>query len=67
MTVEIPESIVTRACDMLDERGSTDSVREMLTTILALPEVRQAIYEDVRHELDERLKSMGVTGYSMEF
>jgi GH18 family chitinase len=67
MAIDISDALVAEARDMLDERGSTDSVRYMLTTVLAMPEVRQAIHDDVRRETEQKLRDMGVTGYSVEY
>ena len=48
-------------------QGSPGGIREGLAAVLSMPEVRQAIYFEVRSESDAKLKAMGVTGYSLEW
>jgi hypothetical protein len=42
-------------------------LRVGIAAVLALPEVRQAIHDDVRRETEAKLRDLGVTGYSVEY
>lgn len=64
MTIELTSEAVGIAMQLMPDTPA-DQVRAALTAVFDLPEVRQAIYEDVRRESDDKLKAMGVTGYSV--
>lgn len=64
MSIEITDTMVQAF------RAATDgyikpSVQPGLAAVLALPEVRQAIHDDVRRETEQKLRDLGVTGYSV--
>jgi hypothetical protein len=70
MSIEITDKMLDTALDVWDAElasGQRDPelIRECLAAVFALPEVRQAIYNDVRRENEQKLRDMGVTGYSV--
>jgi hypothetical protein len=64
MSIELTSKAVGTAMQLMPDTPA-DQVRAALTAVLDLPEIRQAIYEDVRGESDAKLKAMGVTGYTV--
>lgn len=66
MSIEITDELVADTRNLIDERVSSESVYDMLTVVLNRPEIRDAIYADVRREVEAKLKAAGVTGYSIE-
>lgn len=66
MTAEITNKMVQLIYERIDFVSHDDTgIREGLADVLALPEVRQAIHDDVRRENEQKLRDLGVTGYSL--
>lgn len=71
MSIEITEAIISAFGAGVDRetgylnRPKAEVVRAGLAAVLALPEVRQAIHDDVRRETERKLRDLGVTGYSV--
>jgi hypothetical protein len=66
MSVEITNRMVQLIYGRINFVSHDDSgIREGLADVLALPEVRQAIHDDVRRETEQKLRDMGVTGYTV--
>lgn len=72
MSIEITDEMV-RIFSLEEARqedlgASTGEVaRRAIASVLDLPEVRQAIHDDVRREKEAKLRELGVTGYSLEW
>lgn len=69
MGIEITDEMVERFRlnhDPVNTEEQPD-IRAGIAAVLAMPEVRQTIYDAVRRERDAELKAMGVTGYSVEW
>ena len=71
MSIEITGKLVNLAVGEFNAAGGVSlgqhaSMRAALTAVLSLPEVRDAIYADVRREIEASLKAAGVTGYTVE-
>lgn len=72
MSIEITDDMVAAFNDAdFSGLGNADwedsHIRVGLAAVLALPEVRQAIHDEVRRENEQKLREMGVTGYSVEY
>ena len=67
MSVEITQQMVQFVYERINFHShGQEGIAEGLAEVLALPEVRAAIYADVRREIEAKLKAAGVTGYSVE-
>lgn len=72
MAIEITEDML-RAFNGADFSGLGNAdwedshLRVGIAAVLALPEVRQAIHDEVRRENEAKLRDLGVTGYSVEY
>ncbi len=67
MTVEITPKMTQLIYERINFHSHSDEgIAEGLAEVLALPEVREAIYADVRREMEAKLKAIGVVGYSVE-
>jgi hypothetical protein len=63
-----PDEVTDSTVAVFEEAAvARQDARAGIAAVLSMPEVRQAIYDQVRRESDEKLKAMGVTGYSLEW
>lgn len=74
MSIEITDEVVHAYAEAWKDRlfkqpqdVERPAVRAGLAAVLNLPEVRQAIHDDVRRETEQKLRDLGVTGYSLEW
>lgn len=73
MAIEITDAMIAAFDEGVDRetgyigRPKAAVVRAGLAAVLSMPEVRQSIHDEVRRESDDKLKAMGVTGYSVEW
>lgn len=68
MSIENTDEMVQVAQAATECRAeSDDCIANALRAVLALPEVRQAIHDEVRRETEAKLRELGVTGYSVEY
>lgn len=69
MTVEITDATVGAFHVVLPRHAIhqdyVNDVRDALAAVIALPEVRQAVYDNVRRENEQKLRDMGVTSYNV--
>lgn len=72
MSIEITDEMVAAFDEGVDRetgylnRPKAVVIRAGVAAVLSMPEVRQAIHDDVRRETEARLRELGVTGYSVE-
>lgn len=74
MTIEITDEMVRIYAEAWKDRlfkqpqdEERPAVRAGLAAVLAMPDVRQSIHDDVRRETEAKLRDLGVTGSSMEY
>jgi hypothetical protein len=69
VSIEITDEMVDRFRLNHDPANDLEQpdVRAGIAAVLAMPEVREAIHDDVRRETHEKLKAAGVTGYTLEW